>query len=108
MAPRETANNAYAKFWGDKQRALWYVVVFSGVVNCFVQCLSSARQNRASERQVLLAENYSLSTGVFLSLFFSFASKQEKSGAHKSARRSLKRNIESMNKRGKLPYYHIF
>ena len=33
MGPRETENNAYAKFWGDKQRALWYVVVFSGVVN---------------------------------------------------------------------------
>ena len=26
-------NNAYAKFEGDKQRALWYVMVFSGVVN---------------------------------------------------------------------------
>ena len=35
MAPRETENNAYTKFWGDKQRALWYVIVFSGVVNCF-------------------------------------------------------------------------
>ena len=34
MAPRETENNAYAKFLGDKQRALWYVMVFSGVVNC--------------------------------------------------------------------------
>ena len=33
MAPRETKNNAYAKFWGDKQRTLWYVTVFSGVVN---------------------------------------------------------------------------
>ena len=33
MAPRETGNNAYAKFWGDKERALWYVMVFSGVVN---------------------------------------------------------------------------
>ena len=33
MAPRETENNAYAKFWGDKHRALWYAVVFSGVVN---------------------------------------------------------------------------
>ena len=33
MAPRETENNAYAKFWGDNQRALWYVTVFSGVVN---------------------------------------------------------------------------
>ena len=28
MAPRETQNNAYAKFWGDKQRTLWYVMVF--------------------------------------------------------------------------------
>ena len=35
MAPRETENNTYAKFWGDKQRALWYVMVFSGVVNKF-------------------------------------------------------------------------
>ena len=33
MAPRETENNAYAKFWGDKQRELWCVMVFSGVVN---------------------------------------------------------------------------
>ena len=33
MAPRETENNTYAKFWDDKQRALWYVMVFSGVVN---------------------------------------------------------------------------
>ena len=29
----ETENNAYAKFWRDKQGALWYVIVFSGVVN---------------------------------------------------------------------------
>ena len=34
MAPRETANNAYAKFWDDKQKVLWCIVVFSGVVNC--------------------------------------------------------------------------
>ena len=27
MAPRETENNAYAKFWGDKQTALLYVMV---------------------------------------------------------------------------------
>ena len=33
IAPRETENNAYAKFWGDKQVALWYAMVFSGVVN---------------------------------------------------------------------------
>ena len=36
MALRETENNAYAKFWGDKQRALWYVMVFSGVVNYII------------------------------------------------------------------------
>ena len=36
MAPRETANNAYAKFWDDKQKVLWCVVVFSGVVNYHV------------------------------------------------------------------------
>ena len=33
MALRENENNAYAKFWGDKQRALWYVMVFSVVVD---------------------------------------------------------------------------
>ena len=33
MAPKETENNDYAKFWGDKKRALWCVMVFSGVVN---------------------------------------------------------------------------
>ena len=33
MAPRETENNASAKCWGDKHRALQYVMVFSGVVN---------------------------------------------------------------------------
>ena len=46
MAPRENENNANAKFWNDKQRALWYVMVFSGVVNSdlpglrfFVYCI---------------------------------------------------------------------
>jgi len=33
MASRETENNAYSNFWADKQRALWYVLGFSGVVN---------------------------------------------------------------------------
>ena len=28
MAPRETENNAYVKFRGDKQRALWFATVF--------------------------------------------------------------------------------
>ena len=42
MAPRETENNAYAKFRGDEQRTLWYVMVFSGVVNSFVISLFAA------------------------------------------------------------------
>ena len=33
MAPRETENNAYAKFWSDQQRVLWYVMVLSVMVN---------------------------------------------------------------------------
>ena len=33
MAQRETEHMAYAKFGGVKQRALWYVMVFSGVIN---------------------------------------------------------------------------
>ena len=33
MVPRETENNIYTKFWGDKQRALWYLMAFSGVAN---------------------------------------------------------------------------
>ena len=33
--PQEKLKNAYAKFWGDKERALWYVMVFSGVANYF-------------------------------------------------------------------------
>ena len=32
--PRETEDNVYAKSWCDKQRALWYVMVFSLVVSC--------------------------------------------------------------------------
>ena len=34
MAPRETEINAYAKILDDQQRVLWYVMVFSVVVNC--------------------------------------------------------------------------
>ena len=33
MAPRESENNAYAKFWSGQQRVLWYVMVFSVVFN---------------------------------------------------------------------------
>ena len=45
MAPRENENNAYAKFWGDKQRALSIRKQFGGpagvgafncgAINCF-------------------------------------------------------------------------
>ena len=38
--PRETEENAHAKFWDDKQRASWYVMVFSEVVNCESPCVS--------------------------------------------------------------------
>ena len=50
MAPRETENNAYAKFWGHKQRALWYVMVFSGVVNCLT---TRAKRNIVKPIEVL-------------------------------------------------------
>ena len=33
MALRETEDNANAKFQSDQQTVLWYVMVFSGVVN---------------------------------------------------------------------------
>ena len=33
MAPIKTENNAYVKFWGEKQGASRYVTVFSVVVN---------------------------------------------------------------------------
>ena len=47
---RETENNACAKFWGDKQRALWYVMVFSGVVNI---CSSRGARGGGGEQQIL-------------------------------------------------------
>ena len=51
MAPRETENNAYAKFWGDKERALWYVMVFSGVVN--LNCGLTLRKRSTQDCGVL-------------------------------------------------------
>ena len=33
-SPRESKDNAYEIFLDHKQRALWYVMIFSGVVNC--------------------------------------------------------------------------
>ena len=37
MATRETENNAYTKFWGDKQRVLWYVMAFTACSGQFWQ-----------------------------------------------------------------------
>ena len=61
MAQRETENNAYAKFWGDKQRALCYVMVFSAVVNCIAQTV----QWRSSKQQRFRV-NYNLKKGQSL------------------------------------------
>ena len=64
MAPKETENNAYAKFWGDKQRALWYVMVFSGVVNyqTYVQLKSKFqhRQTTTGQGSIIIMDNYIL------------------------------------------------
>ena len=43
MAPRETENNAYAKFWGDKQRTLWYVMVFLEWSIVILKCFELSR-----------------------------------------------------------------
>ena len=44
MAPRETENNAYAKFWGDKQTALCrYGIFWSGqLVSQLRACLKGS------------------------------------------------------------------
>ena len=52
MAPRETENNAYAKFWGEKQRTLWYVMVFLewsivSAINDIIDCLPGSKPNNA-------------------------------------------------------------
>ena len=61
MAQRETENNVYAKFWGDKQRALWYVMVFSAVVNWIAQTVQ-----RRSSKQQRFRVNYDLKKGQCL------------------------------------------
>jgi len=54
IAPRETENNAYAKFWGDKQRTLWYVMVFLEW-SIVIQTLELWRSSCKSENQEALA-----------------------------------------------------
>ena len=59
MAPRETENNAYAKFWRDKQRTLWYVMVFlewsigkfTAMIILHFQCCNCSKQCRANNRR---------------------------------------------------------
>ena len=41
--PVGTRHNAYSKFWGDKERALWYVMLFSGVANKVVVVCQKAK-----------------------------------------------------------------
>ena len=57
MAPGETENNAYAKFWSEKRRVLWYVMVFSGVVNSrsFPSC-----QKKAWKMSILIIRTFDL------------------------------------------------
>ena len=50
MAPRETENNAYAKFWDDKQSVLWYVMVFSGVAFRRNECVTTEPQRMSAGR----------------------------------------------------------
>ena len=67
MALRETENNAYAKFWSDQQRVLWYVMVFSGVVNsnplgtsCFVSGISITFKCECRIMQIQYTKNLNL------------------------------------------------
>ena len=59
MVPRETENNAYPKFWSDQQRVLWYVVVFSGVVDMkfHIQLNASISVGNRRQTRVFLVEN---------------------------------------------------
>ena len=55
MAPRETENNGYAKFWSDKQRTLWYLMAFSIVVNwCNDEYIALDRQIIKRKKENLL------------------------------------------------------
>ena len=48
-------DNAYAKFWRDKQRALWYVMIFSGVVNWYWwRCTAFAPSEGHTSRPLLV------------------------------------------------------
>ena len=57
VTPRKTENNAYAKFWGDEQRALWYVMVFSVVVNCRCDLFSGVERFHSRDQHPQIYEN---------------------------------------------------
>ena len=57
MAPRKTENNAYAKFWGDKQRALWYVMAF---LEWSIECFCHRVSPRSSRMKSHLTSTFSL------------------------------------------------
>ena len=70
MALRGTENNSYTKFCGDKQRALWYVMVFSGVVNWSVswKMIPYSRPKLSdlyTPSQSKLLENHTFYSGIY-------------------------------------------
>ena len=66
--------NVYAKFWGNKQKALWHIMVFSGVVNWFasrdVPVKSSETQGQITPRQNVYACARLSISGLFFSHTF--------------------------------------
>ena len=54
-APRETEDNSYAKFWGDKPRALWYVMVFlESSIEMFLQSKQVKRTLQDSIHELII------------------------------------------------------
>ena len=54
-APRETEDNNYAKFWGDKPRALWYVMVFlESSIEMFLQSKRVKRTLQDSIHELII------------------------------------------------------
>ena len=78
MAPRETENNAYAKFWGDKQRTLWYVMVFLELSVALHgpsrQCYRQIRFKQFTARHIKSHSKSNLIVNLFFSLIVAFSS----------------------------------
>ena len=41
MVPRQTGNNAYAKFWREKQRVLWYFLILANEILLILRLFAS-------------------------------------------------------------------